>query len=102
VAEKVVERPALSPPGPGDNFERWASAHISQLLEVFQQYGYRLNRVVDENGLTPMQAPIVLAAFAVANLPPAADWEGAIIYVTDGGAGEKFRGSDNTSWVMLG
>jgi hypothetical protein len=44
VVAKVVERPAFSPPGPGDNFERWAANHISQLLEVFQQYGYRLNR----------------------------------------------------------
>jgi hypothetical protein len=44
VVAKVVERPAFSPPGPGDNFERWAASHISQLLQIFQQYGYRLNR----------------------------------------------------------
>lgn len=92
--EPVVERPALPDPA--------TPAFIAALLQVFQQYGYRLNRTITRNGGTAMTAPLPLASFAEADLPDATSWEGAIVYVNDGASGERFRGSDGTSWVNLG
>lgn len=46
--------------------------------------------------------PIQVARYTEATLPSAADWEAGVIYVTDGAAGTRFRGSDGTSWVTLG
>lgn len=40
--------------------------------------------------------------YTTTTLPDATKMEGRIIYVQDGGAGAKFRGSDGTNWVNLG
>lgn len=82
--------------------QQWASALGRVIIEAIQQHGHRLNASIHQDGGIPMTNPLILAPFTVATLPAAADWEGGIIYVSDGAAGAKFRGSDNTTWVNLG
>lgn len=84
MVQRVPERPA------GGQFD-------SSLLSVLQQFGYAINHLLDR-----FEAPLPLAIFEAADLPDAADWEGAIVYVSDGSSGQKFRGSDGTNWVNLG
>lgn len=47
-------------------------------------------------------ARVKFPTYLAADIPPAADHEGEAIYVSDGAAGSKFRGSDGSSWVDLG
>lgn len=97
VTEKVLIPPAA--PGPhASDLEVLAKI----LLAEFFDHGFRLNRVLPKDGTEAMTAPLVLAEYTVATLPTASDWEGGVIYVSDGAAGQKFRGSDGTSWVNLG
>jgi len=80
----------------------WTSTIIRALQTTFRTYGYRLNRSVTTDGATTMQAPLGLGPYTAATLPDATLHEGAVIYVSDGSAGAKFRGSDGTTWVNLG
>jgi hypothetical protein len=75
---------------------------IRQLTGHFPDVGFRLNRVLPKDGSERMTHPLPLAAFTAAALPAAADWPGCVIYVPDGSPGQKFRGSDGSSWVNLG
>lgn len=43
-----------------------------------------------------------LPSYAAASLPTAANNAGRVIYVSDGGAGAVFRGSNGAAWVNLG
>lgn len=43
-----------------------------------------------------------LQTFTTATKPTAANWTGSIIYVSDGGAGAVFQGSNGAAWVNLG
>ncbi len=54
------------------------------------------------NGTYPKDGSEGLTPYTVATRPAAADCEGAIIYVSDAGAGAKYQGSDGTNWVNLG
>lgn len=72
------------------------------LIEAIQQHGQRLNDSIHKDGGIAMVNPLVLGPFLNASLPTAANWTGGIIYVSDGAAGTKFRGSDGVAWVNLG
>lgn len=58
----------------------------------------RANRAFNKDGSNGMLTPLVLKPYAFADLPAAALWSGALIYVTDdiGGAVPAF--SDGTDW----
>lgn len=104
MADKVSERPLLPSP---TNYAlsgifTWGGQLIRQLIFNFQTYGYRLNRVLPKDGSEAMEGPLELESYEEADLPDAADHEGAIVYVSDGASGSKFRGSDGTDWVDLG
>lgn len=78
---------------------------ITHLALSFGDYGYRINRVLPKDGSEPMTGPMPLLSVTAAVLAsdyPAADWEGAVIYVSDGAGGTRFRGSDGSNWVDLG
>jgi len=100
----VEERPALPAPKNYDvrGLQIWGSELIRQLIRLFQQYGYRINSSLNTDGDVAMKAPLPLQSVVIAALPAASDHEGAIIYVSDGSTGQKFRGSDGTNWVNLG
>lgn len=92
-----------SPPSP--NFPSivfWAGALIRTLTQTLASFAFALNRALDTDGHLKMKAPLQLATYTVATRPAAADWPGAIIYVSDGGAGAVFQGSNGAAWVNLG
>lgn len=103
MARKVREQLALpSPQQTGFGFVVWGSTLVRQIAIIVREFGYRLNLAVTRDGQEPMRAPLPLAEYTTATLPPADEWEGSVIYVSDGSSGEKFRGSDGTSWLNLG
>lgn len=81
---------------------RFSSDLVRQLVDILSEYAFRLNRVLPKDGTEAMAAPLVLRSYTVATRPNAADWEGGVIYVSDGGSGAKFQGSDGSAWVNLG
>ena len=55
------------------------------------------------DGTQAMTAPLGLETYTVATLPAAAAGNaGHIAFVSDGGAGAVFQGSNGTAWVNLG
>lgn len=103
MAQPVTERPGLpQPPRDERGVTGWAATLMRTLLQVFQQHGRAINETVQVDGSRAMEAPLVLSPYLAADLPDPAEWEGAMIYVSDGAAGSKFRGSDGTAWVDLG
>lgn len=100
----VQERPLLpqSRPQTVPGLFSWAGEMARQLTALFQEYGFRVNRTLPKDGSEAMQNPMRLVTVTVATLPTASQWTGAVVYVSDGAAGAKFRGSDGTSWVNLG
>src|SRR5262245_55514235 len=79
--------------------QRALMAHLDGLL---RQMGFRVNRLVPKDGSEGMSQPLKLATFTVATRPTASSWTGSIIYVSDGGAGAVFQGSNGAAWVNLG
>lgn len=70
----------------------WESARV-EIIRLFELVNRELHVKTE---------PFELPEFTVATLPDATKWDGSIIYVSDGAAGQKFRGSDGTTWVNLG
>jgi hypothetical protein len=104
VARPVSERPLVPQaiPATFNGVLLWSSDLLKQLLQIFAEYGFRLNLVLPKDGSEIMTGPIQLKEYTTATKPTASDWEGAVIYVSDGGAGAVFQGSNGTSWVNLG
>ena len=100
----VLERPPFpqSRPNTTAGLFLWAGEMIRNLANLYMDYGFRLNRVLPKDGSEAMAQPLPLATFTVASLPDATAWTGAVIYVSDGSTGERFRGSNGTAWVNLG
>ena len=80
----------------------WATSLLRSLLETLTGHAARINFAMPLDGSETMIRPLPLATYTVATLPAAASWTGAVIFVSDGAAGTKFRGSDGTSWLSLG
>ncbi len=95
--EQVRETPLLPQPNAGPHGGFIASL-ITVLRDVFERHARR------SNGLLPKDGSEGLTAYTDTpdTKPSASANPGALIYVSDGGAGGKFRGSDGTSWVNLG
>lgn len=66
------------------------------LSQVLQQHGHAINQMQEG------ASPIPQATYETADIPDAADHEGAIIYVSDAASGANFQGSIGTGWVNLG
>lgn len=97
MSKPVIERPALpSPPRDHRGLLGWALTMGRSLYQAFQEHGYAIN------GILEGRSPLPQATYLEADLPDAADHEGAIVYVSDGASGSNFRGSDGTNWVDLG
>lgn len=62
-----------------------------------------LARFIRQQGTaSPSLARVKPPTYLTADIPAAADHEGEVIYVSDGGAGAEFQGSNGTAWVNLG
>jgi hypothetical protein len=58
----------------------------------------RANASLPHDGTGPMTAPLRLQQVAVAGLPDASLWTGALVYVSDEAGGAVPAFSDGTSW----
>lgn len=102
MARKVSERPALpSPPRDARGIFGWATSLLRALYSVFQEHGQRINSNLPLDGDSAMEAPLALQQLAIADLPSASDWEGALVYVTDDTGGATPAYSDGTDWRRL-
>lgn len=54
--------------------------------------------LIQSDGALGMAAPFRLSSYTVTTLPTAADWTGAIIYVSNGTANKRLAVSDGTNW----
>lgn len=63
-----------------------------------RQLADRVNAAVMKDGTDGMVKPLPLKSYAVADLPAASDWEGAIVYVSDETGGATVAFSDGSSW----
>ena len=104
MVQQVPETPGLPGPprSPDIALATWAGNVIRVLSGIFAESNIRLNRVLPKDGTERMAAALPLQSVTVATLPAASANTGNIIFVSDGGAGAVFRGSDGTSWVSLG
>lgn len=63
-----------------------------------RQLADRVNAAFPKDGSERMAAPALLMSYAVADLPDAALWTGAIIYISDETGGAVTAFSDGTDW----
>ena len=68
-----------------------AAAHRRLLAE-------RVNSALPKDGTEGAQAPIPLMSYAVAELPDATLWLGAVVYVSNETGGAVVAFSDGTNW----
>lgn len=76
------------------------SANNSKLLDL--QVNENSKFSVAKTGELGLSVPLKLKAYTVATRPPAADFPGCIIYVSDGTASNKLQYSDGTNWISAG
>jgi hypothetical protein len=67
-----------------------------------RQLAERVNAAFPKDGTERMTAPLKLKSYVIADLPDATLWEGALVFVSDGSAGQKLRYSDGTNWIVAG
>ena len=74
------------------------------LYQSLIDHSNRINGGIQADGSEGMTGPLPLAQVTTANLPAPAEWEGATLYVTDGGTGGSpaLMYSDGTQWVEVG
>lgn len=63
-----------------------------------RQLAERANASLAKDGTVPATAPIPLKNYAVADLPDAGLWSGAIVFVSDETGGAVIAFSDGTDW----
>jgi hypothetical protein len=63
---------------------------------------FAVRRLIDGLVQRLDSGPFHLASYTVATLPPAANFAGALVYVSDGGVGQMLRYSDGTNWISAG
>lgn len=103
MAQPVIERAPLPiPPRDERGIFGWAATLMRVLADTFQSHGLAINERIDVFGGTAMQAPLPLAHFPSGERPAPEAHPGAVIFVPDAPAGQKFQGSDGASWVGLG
>lgn len=66
-----------------------------------RQLATRVNAAMMDDGTEPMKAPLQLKIYHVADLPPASDWEGAIVFIDDETGGPSIGVSDGTNWKRV-
>ncbi len=106
MVQPVGERPGFPSPPRGIPLAitGWAGDMVKVLTGLFTETNSRLNKVLPKDGTEDMTAPLTLMTYTDTpdTVPTASDYAGAVIYVSDGSSGQKFRGSDGSSWVNLG
>lgn len=63
-----------------------------------RQIAQRANASLPKNGTQPMTQPLVVSAFALADLPDASLWERGVVFVPDETGGATLAFSDGSDW----
>lgn len=74
------------------------------LYQSLIDHSNRINGGLQADGSERATAPVPLAMVATADLPDPAEWEGATLYVTDGGPGDTpmMMFSNGVNWIQAG
>ena len=91
--EQLAENSPV-PDAASPSFRHWLADRVYRIAA-------RLNDSIHKDGEVAMTAGLRLATYTTATLPSASP-DGQIIYVSDGAAGARFRGSHGGAWVNLG
>ena len=104
MVQQVPESPGLPSPPAGlpIAITTWAGNLVKVLSGIIAVLSIRLNRTLPKDGTEAMTAALPLQELTVATRPAASANEGRIIYVSDGGGGAVFQGSNGSAWVNLG
>jgi len=109
--DPVEQTPFLPVNTGGGPNARFLSALLQTLSGTLIRFAVRLNGAFPKDGTEAMTGQLDFATFPVKpptytvapdTRPAAASWAGGIIYVSDGGAGAVFQGSNGAAWVDLG
>ena len=100
----VLEKPQLPEPhGVRGPTGAWAQRLQTTLALYLTNVAFRLNRCLLRDGTVRFTGPTLLKVYTTSTRPAAASAnEGAIIFVSDGSAGNKFQGSTGSTWLGLG
>lgn len=82
--------------------ETYLHSLVQAMKRHFAQLAARANGTLPKDGSEALTGPLMLGTYTTGTLPTASDYPGAIIYVSDGAAGARFRGSHAGAWVNLG
>ncbi len=58
----------------------------------------RANKGLPVDGSKPMEYPLRLMSYTVADLPTASDWDSGLVYVLNESGGATLAFSDGTNW----
>lgn len=103
MARPVPERPAFPqaiPPSLHGIITTYGSL-VKAMLQVFGEYGFRLNRALPKDGTEAMLGPLTLVEYTVATLPLASDHPRALVYVSDEAGGAVPVFSDSSNWLRV-
>ena len=78
----------------GITLRRWAIDLLKSLTSAMGRHANAINMLIRTGETLPQRVP----KFAKANLPPAADNTGGIVYVSDEAGGSTLAFSDGTDW----
>lgn len=95
---KLSERPFI--PKPGATESAFMSVLVTSLTKMLGEVVQRSNNSITNDGDERMLKPMKLASSTVLGLAsyPAADWEGAVIYVSNETGGKTLAFADGTNW----
>lgn len=97
--EGSVALPRSTGGGPHAGF---LAALVQALSAILNRWSVRINQVLPKDGTERMTGPLGLVEYTIATLPAAsAANRGHVVYVSDGSAGQKYRGSDGSSWLNI-
>ena len=81
----------------------WAQRLQTALVLYLTNVAFRLNRCLLRDGTVRFTGVTLLKVYTTSTRPAAASAnEGAIIFVSNGSAGNKFQGSTGSTWLGLG
>lgn len=100
----VNNPPIVARPGHSATVEGLLRYDIDSTKVLFNElldHAIRINEAVVKDGTEPMEAPLPLASYEVADLTgplAASNWPGAAIYVSNETGGATLAFSDGTNW----
>lgn len=96
MANKVIPVPSL--PNVSKNDVAVLQQLVKAATRILIEHATRLNLAIPLDGTEAPTAPLPLWQVATADLPAAADWEGAILYDS---TANRVKYSDGATWTAM-